>query len=104
VILPVVVYEYGTWSPKLREEYMMKAFVRKGAEDNIGSKRGEMVGDWRKLHNEELHNLYLSPDTIRIIKSRRIRCVVNAAGMGRRRNSYRVFGGEARRKETTRKT
>jgi hypothetical protein len=62
--------------------------------------RDEVTGDWRKLHNEELHNLYSSPNIIRMIKSRRMKCAGNVARMGEKRN----IGGEARRKETTRKT
>jgi hypothetical protein len=49
----------------------------------FGPKRDEMTGDWRKLHNEELHNLYSSPNIIRMIKSRRTKCAGNAARMGR---------------------
>jgi hypothetical protein len=48
-----------------------------------GPKRDEMVGGWRKLHNEELHNLYSSPSTIRIMKSGRLRLAGNVARMGR---------------------
>jgi hypothetical protein len=50
----------------------------------FGTKRDEMVGGWRKLHNEELHNLYPSPKTIRMIKLRRMRGARNTARMGRR--------------------
>jgi hypothetical protein len=50
----------------------------------FGPKRDEVTGDWRKLHNEELHNLYSSPDIIRMIKSRRKRWAGHVAGMGRR--------------------
>jgi hypothetical protein len=50
----------------------------------FGPKRDEVTGDWRKLHNEELHNLYSSPDIIRMIKSRRMRCSGHVARMGRR--------------------
>jgi hypothetical protein len=49
-----------------------------------GSKGDELTGDWRKVHNEELHNLYFSPSIIRIIKSRRMRCAGHVAQMGRR--------------------
>ena len=55
----------------------------KGAEENIGSKRDEVTGKWRKLHNEELNDLYCSSDIIRVIKSRRMRRLGPAAGMGR---------------------
>jgi hypothetical protein len=50
----------------------------------FGPKGDEVTGGWRKLHNEELHNLYSSPNIIRMIKSRRMRWTGNVAGMGRR--------------------
>jgi hypothetical protein len=52
------------------------------------------MGDWRKLHNEELHNLYPSPNIIRMIKSRKIRWVVHVAQMGEKRNAYRILMGK----------
>jgi hypothetical protein len=52
------------------------------------------TGGWRKLHNEELHNLYSSPSVIRVIKSRRMRWVEHAARMGERRNAYRILVGK----------
>jgi hypothetical protein len=67
-------------------------------------KRDEVTGEWRKFHNEELHNLYSSPDIIRQIKSRRMRWAGHVARMGEERKLYKVFGGKARRKETARKT
>jgi hypothetical protein len=51
----------------------------------FGPKRDEETGGWRKLHNEEFHNLYSSPSLIRMIKSRRMRLVEHVARMGRRR-------------------
>jgi hypothetical protein len=59
-------------------------------------------GDWRKLHNEELHNLYSSPNIIRMIKSRRMRWEGYVTRVVKRK-TYDI-GGKARRKETTRKT
>jgi hypothetical protein len=50
----------------------------------FGPKRDEVMGDWRKLHNEELHNLYSSPNIIRMIKQRRMRWAEHVARMGRR--------------------
>jgi transcription termination factor 2 len=58
-----------------------------------------VTGDWRKLHNEELHNLQSSPNIIRMIKSRRMRWAGHVARMGETRNAYRILGGKARRKE-----
>jgi hypothetical protein len=55
----------------------------------FGPKRDEVTGGWRKLHNEELHNLYPSPSIIRMIKSRRIRWTGHVARMGRRRMPIR---------------
>jgi hypothetical protein len=60
----------------------------------FGSKRDEVTGGWRKLHNEELHNLYSSPNIIRIIESRRMRLAGHVAIMGANRNAYRIFVGK----------
>jgi hypothetical protein len=68
----------------------------------FGPKRDEVTGEWRKLHNEELHILYSSPNIIRQIKSRRMRWAGHVARMGEK--SVKGSGGEARRKETTWKT
>jgi hypothetical protein len=68
----------------------------------FGPKRDEVMGEWRKLHNEELHNLYSSPDIIRQVKSRRMRWVGHVAG--EERKVYKVLVGKPRRKETTWKT
>jgi hypothetical protein len=58
------------------------------------SKIDKVTGEWRKLHNEELHDLYSSPSIIRIIKSRRIRWVGHLARMGEKRNAYRLLVGK----------
>jgi hypothetical protein len=57
----------------------------------FGPKRDEMIGGWRKLHNEELHNLYSSPSIIRIIKSRRMRSAGHVTRMREKRNVYRIL-------------
>jgi hypothetical protein len=69
----------------------------------FGPKRDEITGEWRKLHNGELRNLYSSPDIVRQTKSRRMRWAGHVARMGEGRNAN-GFGGKARRKETTWKT
>jgi hypothetical protein len=55
------------------------------------TKRDEMRGGWRKLHNEELHNLYFSPSIVRMIKSRRTRLAGHVARMGEKRDAYRIL-------------
>jgi hypothetical protein len=57
--------------------------LRKGAEENIGPMRGWVTGQWRKLHNEELNDIYSSPNIIRVTKSRRMRWAEHAAYMRR---------------------
>jgi hypothetical protein len=61
----------------------------------FGPKRDEVTGDWRKVRNEELCDLYSSPSIIRIIKSRRMRWTGHAARMGEKRNAYRLLVGKA---------
>jgi hypothetical protein len=60
----------------------------------FGPKRDEMTGEWRKLHKEELHDLYSSPSIIRIIKSRRMRLTGQVARMGENMNAYRLSVGK----------
>jgi hypothetical protein len=60
----------------------------------FGPKRDEVIGGWRKLHNEKLHNLYCSPSMIRIIKSRRMRWAGHIDRIGEKRKAYRVLVGK----------
>jgi hypothetical protein len=64
----------------------------------FGPKRDEVTGEWRKLHNEELRDLYSSPSIIRVIKSRWMRWAGHVARMGEKRNVYRLLVGKARGK------
>jgi hypothetical protein len=73
IILPVVLYGCETWSVTLREEHRLRLFENRVLRGIFGPKRDEVTGEWRKLHNEELLNLYSSPDIIRQIKLRRMR-------------------------------
>jgi hypothetical protein len=82
VILPVVLYGCETWSLALREEHRLRVFENTVLRRIFGPEREE-DGSWRKLHNDELHNLYSSPNIIRVIKSRRMRWVGHMARMGR---------------------
>ena len=69
IILPVVLYGYETWSLTLREEHRLRMFENRVLRI-FGPKRDEVTGEWRRLHNEELNDLYCSPDTVRVIKSK----------------------------------
>jgi hypothetical protein len=71
--LPVVSYGCETWSLILREECRLRVFENRVLRRIIGPKRDEVTGEWRKLHNEEVHDLYSSPNIVRVIKSRRMR-------------------------------
>jgi hypothetical protein len=64
----------------------------------FGSKRDEVTGGCRKLHNEKLHNLYSSPRIIRMIKSRRMRWAGHVVRLGEKRNAYRILMGEPEEK------
>jgi hypothetical protein len=68
--------------------------------ENMWNWRDEVTGEWRKLHSEELHNLYSSPNIIRQIKSRKMRWAGHVARMGEEEKSVQGFGGKARTKET----
>jgi hypothetical protein len=59
----------------------------------FGPKGNEATGKWRRLHNEELNDLYLSPNIIRVIKSRRMRWAEHVARMGEKRGAYRILVG-----------
>jgi hypothetical protein len=82
IILPVVLYRCETWSLTLSVEHRLRVFENRLLRRIFVPKRDEMKGDWRKLCNEELHNLYSSPSIIRMIKSRKICWAGNIARMG----------------------
>ncbi|KAJ4443425.1 hypothetical protein ANN_05093 [Periplaneta americana] len=92
-ILPVVLYGCETWTLTLREQQRLRVFENKVLRKIFGAKRDEVTGEWRKLHNTELHALYSSPDIIRNIKSRRLRWAGHVARMGESTNAYRVLVG-----------
>jgi hypothetical protein len=93
IILPVVLYGCETWSLTVREEHKPKVFENRMLRI-FGPKRDGVTGGWRKLHNEELHNLYSLPSIIRIIKSRRMRWAGHVARMGEKRNVIRLLVGK----------
>jgi hypothetical protein len=86
IILPVVLYGCGTWSVILREEHRLRVFENRVLRRIFGSKRDEVTGEWRKLRNGELHDMYSSPDIIKQIKSRKMRWAGHVARMGEGRN------------------
>jgi hypothetical protein len=86
IILPVVLYGCETWLLTVREEHKLRVFENRVLRRIFRPKRDGVTGGWRKLHNEELHNLYTSPSIIRIIKSRRMRWAGHVARMGEKRN------------------
>jgi hypothetical protein len=102
IILPVVLYGCETWSLTLREEHRLRVFGKRVLRRIFGPGMDEVTGGWRKLHNEEFHNLYSSPSIIRMIKSRRMRWARHVARMGEKRNAYRTLVGK--REKTNRRT
>ena len=83
IILPVVLCGCETWSLTLREERRIRVFENRVLIRIFGSKTDEVTGEWGKLHNEELNDLYYSSNIVRAIKSRRMRCAGHVARMGR---------------------
>jgi hypothetical protein len=81
IILPLVLYGCETWSLTLREVHIVEMYENRMLGRLSGPKREEVIGGWRKLHNEELHNL---PYVIRMIKSRRMRWLGHVSSWGRR--------------------
>jgi hypothetical protein len=79
IIFPVVLYGCEKWSLTLREEHRLREFENRVLRRIFGLKMDEVAGEWRKLHNKELCDLYSSPSIIRIIKSRRMRSTEHAA-------------------------
>ena len=96
IILPVVLYRCETWSLTLREERRLGVFGNRVLRRIFGPKRDEVRGEWRKLQNEELGDLYSSPNFVLVIKSRIMRWVRHAARMGDMRILYSVLVGNLR--------
>jgi len=95
IILPVILYGCEAWSLTLREERELRVFENMVLRRIFGPRRDEVTGKWR-LHNEELNDLYSSPNIVRVIKSRRIRWAGHVARMGEERVVYRVLVGKTK--------
>ena len=94
IILPVVLCGCETWSLTLREERRLGMFENRVLRGIFGPERDEVTGEWRKLHNEELIDMYCSHNIVRVIKSRRMRWAGHVARIGERRGVCRVLVGK----------
>ena len=92
--MSVVLYGYETWSLTLRKERRLKVYENRVLRRVFGPKRDEVTGEWRKLHNEELSDLYSLPNIVRVVKSRRMRWAGHVARMGEGRGVHRVLVGK----------
>jgi len=90
----VVLYRCETWSLTLQEERKLRVFENMVLRRIFGPRRDEVTGEWRRLHNEELNDLYSSPNIVRVIKLRRMRWVGHVARMGEERGLCRVLVGK----------
>ena len=91
IILSVVLYGCETWSLILREQRKLRFFENNLLRRIFGLRRDEVTGDWRRLHNKKLNDLYCLPNIVRVIKSRRMRWAGHVARMGEKRGVYRVL-------------
>jgi len=94
IVLPVFLYGCETWSLTLQEERKLRVF------ENVvlrilRHRSDEVTGEWRRLHNEELNDLYSSPNIVRVIKLRRIRWAGHVAHVDEERGVYRVLVGKS---------
>jgi hypothetical protein len=86
-----ILYGCETWSLTLRQEHRLRVFENRVLRGIFGPKRDEVTGEWRKLHNEKLRDMYSSPSIIRKMKSRRVRWTGHVARMWENRNAYRLL-------------
>jgi len=95
-ILPVVLCGCETWSLTLREERKLRVLENRVLRRIFGPGRDEVTGEWGRLHNEELNDLYSSPNIVRVIKSRRMRWAGHVARMGEERGCIWSWWGNRR--------
>jgi len=94
IILPIVLYGCETWSLTLREERKLRVLENRVLRRIFGPRSDEVTGEWRRLHNEELNDLFSSPNTVRVIKWRRMRWAGHVARVGEERGVCRVLVGK----------
>ena len=99
IFLPVVFYGYEIWSLTLREERRLRVFENWVLWRIFGSERDDVTGEWKKLHNEELNNLYSSPNIFRVMKSRRMGWAGRVARIGEKRVHTGLWCGNLRERE-----
>ena len=87
-------YGYENWSLTLREEHRLRVFENRVLRRIFGAKKDGVRGEWRKLHNEELNDLYCSPNIVRVIKSRRLRWAGHVERMEEGRGVHKVLVGK----------
>jgi hypothetical protein len=93
IILPVILYGFETWSLTLREERRLRVFENRVLRGIFGLKTEEVREEWRKLHNEELIDLYCSPNIVRVITLRRMSWARHVARMGEGRGLFKFLWG-----------
>ena len=94
IMLPVVLYGCEAWSLTMREKRKLRVFENMVLRRIFGPRRDEVMGEWRRLHNEELSDLYSSPNIVQVIKSRRMRRAGHVVHMGEERGACRVLVGK----------
>jgi len=94
IILPVILYGCETWPLTLREERKLRMFENMVLRRIFGPRRDEVTGEWRRLHNEELNDLYSPPNIMRVIKTRRMRWAGHVVSTSEEKGVYRVLVGK----------
>jgi hypothetical protein len=98
IISPVVLYGCEAWSLTLREESRLRVFGKRVPIRVLGPKRDEVTGEWRKLHNEELDDLFSLPNIVQVVKSRKMRRFGHVARIGEGRGVHRDLVGKPEEK------
>jgi hypothetical protein len=94
IIFPVVLYGCETWPLTLREERRLKVSDNRVQRRIFGRRRNEVTGEWRKLYNGEINDLYSTPNIVRVIKSRKMRLAGHVVRMGNRRGVFSILAGK----------